>query len=612
MRKVVCLVALLVLGAMVAMCQTHDMSAMLPSTTIDGSQTPDQIPDALAFRLWLIAHTQADVNDNRHTIKLLGADANILETALNTFRTKHRKFSAERIADTVSRETYWSNTDSLAQELLISVQSKLSAHGLTTLGKFLQKYKGGISLSPYDHGLGAIAERNIAERNMVAGVPQINNMISNYSMSYENELDFPYLSYAATFTGGGRALPASHWTTTAGRFIVTISAVNGFNDGLNMALDKEKSWDAAQCSQTTIYSITPGTISLAGVGVRMGTDASGKAQGYIALFSPTRAAVYIVIGGVQYLENTSVPWTLHNGDVISMCAMGSDIYTMVNSTNIGLDVNSNTFTSGSPGISAYNMTGYPPIQMGPGIQFDSGWAYYHNATLSGDTICQGSCPGNAQHTANVTVKLGSAGGTVYGNTVPAQNPTGVQNIQTFDLCDECTPPVIVLDGQVLCSVVGLFFENPGSGGGGNGTQIAEEWAVTTVQNVGVNPILTNIFDIIPKCTSQSSPPDFDPDVYYLWPYNVNNPLPPDYLYIKGKTFCVGYKTSGGAVKWDCGAAVALSPLVGIGKLIKGLSVDQYVQNAKLPPAGHGDGLYPTCTNFFNNQVGWWPNDSPPN
>jgi hypothetical protein len=176
----------------------------------------------------------------------------------------------------------------------------------------------------------------------------------------------------------------------------------------------------------------------------------------------------------------------------------------------------------------------------------------------------------------------------------------VQNVQSFDLQGP-ENPTLTLDGMVLCTAVGDIFDAPGDGSGFN---IDEEWAVTTAQTMQQED---NYFIMEPKCSNNSSPADYEPTVYYLWPYQPTNPPPEWYLYLKGKTFCVAKKDAYGR-HWICGPSLAFPGFTTFGKLIKGLDGEQFQANANK----YGDGVYPHCTNQLAGYEGVWENAGPPN
>lgn len=205
MRKIIIAVTLALI------CGAGAWGQNVPSFVIDGSQSPAQIPDVVAFRLWLEGNANA-VNGPIRSIRrihLPSPDAALLIAAMTQYSTQNNSLTSVRNTGQTTRPAYWSGVYSLVGSLLTNLQTNMSPIGFSLFEEYLQNQRQGMRVSPIDYGLGAVAARNAKEMTMVASMghamPQADGMTPNYSMYYDKVLSLGYYHNADNFDRGNGA-----------------------------------------------------------------------------------------------------------------------------------------------------------------------------------------------------------------------------------------------------------------------------------------------------------------------------------------------------------------------------------------------------------------------
>jgi hypothetical protein len=572
--------------------------------------TSSAVPRELILRTVFLEHGVPS-----SAIGLLPNDQTVLDSVRTAYQAQKKIYDAQAAAaiaaNKYSDDVYWGQSNAAVIAAMAKFKGQLSSAGLIAFEAWLDAHRGDVLVSPVDYGLGTLGAQNreLAKKNLNASmgghVRLIDNMTPNYSLVTTRDPEGGQIEYDFNNYSGGSSLD-SNWHLAFGT-AMWISNSTLYYGGTGYALEYYNDGSGAltggcQFKQITVIDNTTGNY-----GGLMFTQ-NRTNNGYLANFnSNTLWLQKITNGAGTVLGTTAYSW--QSGDVVSLCALyngSSSIVKMAvtrgqTQTKIKA-TDSSPYTSLYPGIWGYDSGS------GTGWGFGdwNGPTKLNNTvytTLSGNTICSGSCP-SATHTPNVQNQdaNGHYGGTVYGQGVPPATNINLQNNVVYpeDLFgNPPAPDQIDLGGVVMCSVIGRFFT---VGGAGSPPSTIDEDAITFSTNTWVpflaGPKLVQIgFELNPKCSTSSSPPDFDFNAIVNTKATVVAPkLPDEWAYYKGKTWCYRSATAPAGTTWNCGFKTVMG---GVTPGAWGLTVIGYDpvdgQAEYAPPNGDSSGYF--CTNY---------------
>lgn len=129
------------------LCQTHPGSPNLPPGTIDGSKTPELVPDRVAFRLVLLSLLVPARADEKHFKKqqvifermgLSNADRSTFLEVLTVFESGYSAAMASKAATGIKPDPQiWS----VVQSARDTLQSRLTTEGNTKFIQFVTNAK---------------------------------------------------------------------------------------------------------------------------------------------------------------------------------------------------------------------------------------------------------------------------------------------------------------------------------------------------------------------------------------------------------------------------------------------------------------------------------------
>jgi hypothetical protein len=504
MKKVVCLVALLVLGAMVVNAQEMAMP-MIPGNMVNGTTDAASIPHVTAFRIWLDADLPISL---WHSIKLTSVDdARILMDAAKTYHAQYAKLEAAHNAKTNELTSFvWPNAElyALVAKLWTDVQNNMSATGLNQFTTYLDAEKGKMQVSFYDASIDT-AGRHLAETRMVAsaaGLPQGQQMVPNYSL-YTNRTPEIGASQYQFLPGGlpNGNLPAP-WSPILGTMGISngnIVVTNSGSGGTALAFYNQAPHNSDEQTTAILGSLPSGPGSIGIYNRLYGSPLTF----YGAVWYNDGHGNYAVVLQ-KFLNNTFIDvqfyyYAMKTGDALQLTTSLGQLQVYLNGVAI-MSVSDSSITA----------AGYMGIG---GTAGNGSMTLYSNVQMSGNTICP--CPNGALHTGHVNNKLdiGSQGGTAYSAAVPPQNSLGAQAIYNFDLPGFDTglfgPGVLTLDGGVLCSIVGIIWQTDLLGDPPIATgEMIINTAITMSRSVGYVP--PDIYTLKNFCSPKTTPPDATP------------------------------------------------------------------------------------------------------
>jgi hypothetical protein len=582
MKNVLQVLALLVMGATSALAQTS--MPMMGGQMIEGRSTPEQIPDIVAFRVWLTGNppNQGPITIYQVGLHLPIADATVLANAVSTYQaspvTKHGAM------------VDWPTHYGLAQKLWGTLLSQLSPAGLAKFLAYLQDERKGMNISPFDYGLGQVATHNLKEASMVAGMPQQHGMIFNYSSSFSQTLG-PTANNLDSFHRANGP-PGSPWVVETGAFQIqsdvlvpsTLPAIMYYNSG----------GSCTTCDAEITISGNLGTnnSNTTGPAIRMSTSAQTFYVASAAAGRSTGDGIYLykyINGTPTQLGSFSV--TVNVGDTVAIVGIGSDLQAIYNGVAV-IDVTDTSITSGYTGIASQSGTA-PYISA---FLSGNGYTLYQNATVSGSTTCNipSGCSiyNGVTHQGQSANSISTLGNTYNASPVPYQNYINTQNPQwfpydpTFTWWDDVTGNYWV---EIICSLEGAFWTvGFDQGGGGGGIAMNIRRRITLSQNTA-KTFLTTGWVLAPQCSTSSSPPDFNMDTIYA----IDGSQVPYSSYYKGNTVCTRSANATAGTPWIC------SPTPLYLSLTTGQAVTEIFNN------GDGHGYF--CSNYDKGISGLpWP------
>ena len=528
---------------------------------IDGAVSPEQIPDQVIFRIWAAHNTRNGKVTDLDSYGLSPAGVTTLTAILKEFRAAHDSFVANQ--DDRDDQVFWRPL--LAQTAAsFNRLGELSPKDLATFKAHLQVRKSGLKLSDIDYGLDqAVRERNLESRSMVASghfhpgmMPQSQGgMTANYN------------SYSQWTASGGEQIDvfgklgalSSNWVNHIGAFSVDAngyvyqSAGGGFAAQEAWAYYKSSSTFADSCTSTRAATIDANHISVSPA-VRISPTAE---TGYYANFYQNLVILGDAVNGTYQTIQTAA-YTSAAGDVLTLCAIGSNISVSVNGHNYISVANTAITAPGYDGMwSNFNVTG-----RGKAWRGHTSIAYHLSGEVSGNTSCSGGvCPIGAFHYGTVTL-----------NGVPVQGPRVLPN-NYLDATNDTTiydffgDNQVGLDIRVNCTIIGLFYHGVIWPGGPPFFGRPEaEIAQTTAANIGPVTGEPGNWYVANHC--YPSPPDMDVDYGKQKGEPVADPAWDD----EGE--CNRVQVFGVYTAWGC-------PIPGVPAIVFALPVYTYVTTPAL-------------------------------
>jgi hypothetical protein len=545
MKKVVCLIALLFVGATVVNAQEMAMP-MIPGNMVNGTTDSASIPNVTAFRIWLDANLPINLWPS---IKLTSVDdGRILMDAAKTYHAQYAKLEAAHNAKTTELTSFvWPNADlyALVAGLWTNVQNNMSATGLNQFTNYLQAEKGKMQVSFYDASIDT-AGRHLAETRMVAsaaGLPQGQQMVPNYSLYTSRTPEIGASQYQ--FLPGD--LPNENLPSPWG----IVSGTLGISNGKIVVMNPGSTGTAI-----AYYNLPPRNSDEQVVAILGALPSTGQSIGIYAMLNASPLnfyrAVWYNYDGTSYAvvlqkSNNGVLTTfgyywypMQSGDSMQLTTSLGQAQVYVNGVSVLAAQDASITFAGAMGIGGTANSGSVTYWTEA-----SGYALYSNVQMSGNTICP--CPGGALHTGHVNNKLdiGSQGGTAYSATVPPQNSMSAQAIYNFDLPGFDTglfgPGILTLDGGVLCSLVGLIWQTDLLGNPPIATgEMIINTAITMSRSVGYVP--PDVYTLTNFCSPKTTPPDATP----IWTDQAFfNP------FWKSSNECERSKKAAAGSKWTC-------------------------------------------------------------
>jgi hypothetical protein len=592
MRTLLSAVLLLSLAVVVAADPHHQTGTM-----INGSTNPEQIPDTVILRLWLDMHTHNGQIKSFSDARLTSVDTTALTSIMKSYRSqldalRNPYNEAVESGGSYDRTAYWDARISLINTTWAAIQTNLSSVGFAQFKTYLESKKAGAQVSPNDPGLGAEAKRNLDETKMVASmagmVPQADTMTPNYSALVEVVTISNSMSDNFERANGGLG---SNWTTLSGAFSIASDNVNvssGGSGGTAWAYyNVSGSSSTDQCSSMLLGNL-PSEYQALGVAIRINTSQPfPSGTFYTAAFynAGTWSGINVqkvVNGGVTELGSHG--YSMATNDLLTFCGRGTSLTVIVNNTQ-AMNISDSSITSGAPGIlgTAGSATG---------ITWSSG--NYGGAQVigevEGDTICSEGCP-NATHTPSITNKDSNGnGGTSTGDGVPPADQIEFEYGVNYPQTDVDGNSDITVSGNVVCSVLGLFFLD---------TLLPEvpihaqfEDAFTYLKNESAQNA-SQPWTVTNYCSEASTPPDNDPpnSKFYV-------PSAAWYPEFASVAFCERLIMGSLTIGWVCERDWTTNPPATGGGFYPGIYW-------LVEPLGTLETPAPDCTNW---NAGKWPPD----
>jgi hypothetical protein len=439
--------------------------SILPAGTIHGDQTPEQIPDIVAFRLWLTRFDMTKPLDTQMpNIGLSGSDAAILQQAVQSHLLQHSSIindhnGATQASNTADVSRFWDSTYNLTRNTLTGLQVRLSNVGLAQFMRYLEREKGGMVVGPYDMGLGEVAKRNLRMSNPYAGSPQImfgTQTTANYSAYFSQAMVYPAITNTTGFTN-----TAGNWTTLAGSFSFTNGIAHVVTNGTGADFEAYAHWHYPTTADQRV-SVKLATLPQSGKdsGITVRAAASGETF-FDAKFYSYNGQGYILIDQMVNGTDTfqqAYAYTQAVNDTLEIDIVGPYYNVLINGSLINT-FSASAITRGVPGITG--VVGGGDLK---NFTMKSGYGIGVNAHVTGTTSCNGaSCPPTSiTHTGYATITAGTQGGSTHGNSVPYNGYLSGSNyvvlIAPIDPTTNATTSVDI-EVHVQCSSIGTFWSS---------------------------------------------------------------------------------------------------------------------------------------------------------
>lgn len=566
----------------------------LDPTAIEGSATPEQIPDAVIFRIWSLHNTR---NGKIQDLEGYGLTPEALSEITNTMKSFRASFDAienMQPGNAGDDSKFWTPVIKLTNTTFETLQTHLSDKDLKLFLAHLQTRKSGLRLSNIDYGLSSqVRDHNLRERSMVASAhpmaPNGDGMTANYSSYTQwNASGGEQIDTFGTTEEG--SLNSSNWVSTFGSFQVNTAGyvyqVTGGGTGGIWAWAYRKS---AASFANGCASTRAGTLDSNNSFVMPAIRISPTTQtGYYAYFHGNTVMLGDAVNGT-YTNLTSASYTGHVGDVLTICANGSTIKVVVNGKAYISVTNSSIQGAGYSGMISNTTIG------GQGLAWKGHTALgiQLSANISGTTTCSGGeCPIGAFHYGTLSLSSSAGGTSTQGSRVLPQNYLydSIEYTYYDDGGDPTGETGVTIQGQVTCTIIGTFWQFiPPSA-------FLDFWeseiAQTTAANLAPVPGKPGTYYVANHCNAASSPPDLNVDDAWQQGEPANDPAWDDMME------CNRVKFFGTYTAWGC-------PIPGVPAVTVALPVYSYVTLPDLQP----------CTVWTKGQInppGWPLVGTPPN
>jgi hypothetical protein len=435
--------------------------ANLPAGTVIGSASPEQIPDIVAFRLWLTGFdiTKPISTQIQPYIGLSVSDTDILQQTVQTYLLSHASiindYNASATTNTADVSQFWASTYNLARNTLAGLQINLSPVGVTQFTAFLQGEKHNMTVGPYDQGLGEVAKRNLAERNMVAGQIMFGTQTTaNYSSYSSASPVFPALDNITGFTN-----PTGNWTTLAGSFSFTNGVAHVVSNGTGADNEAYAHWHYPTTGDQLV-SVQLATLPQSGKdsGITVRSASTGETF-FDAKFYSYNGQGYILIDQMNSGTDTfqqAYAYTQAVNDTLEIDIVGNYYTVLINGAYINT-FSASSIHSGVPGITG--IVGGGDLK---NLEIRSGYGLGVSVSVTGTTTCTGAAcpPTSVKHTGSVTIKGGTQGGTYTGNSVAYNAYLSASGYVVFVApipVGNSTFGPIDIEAHIQCSAIGSFW-----------------------------------------------------------------------------------------------------------------------------------------------------------
>jgi hypothetical protein len=508
------------------------------SKLINGREHPEQITDAVIFRMWA-----GDFVRDYRPAHMSNVDEQVLFDVLTRYHA-HLKalLNAQRGDEDIEGTIY-----QLVGNALRELQIRMSPIGMLNFHSFLEEQKDGARVSIYDVGLGASAQLARKELNMVAsaggqGPP---GMTSNYSgfatFSYTNGIAAENFMGETALTSNWVAVPGPGGVTHGWIWYKGNLVANGYESKMYYATGMTDYTNG--CAFINLGPSNTRGSAMAAIRVRPSGDA------YWSQFFPSDnyndGYVYIgrTLAGSESFIATGAPYiSAKTGDKLGVCAWSDGtVQAYYNGVKVASLNDHNAVPSGYPGVFAHmgTVNKKTGVNTSPQIVSWTGTSQIHfniSAQITGNTICTGTTCNGVIHTPHVQNQSTHYGGTVYGAGVTPQTSVGITNNVAYPQDESAgNPGDIIIDVGISCTAVGNFFNQLVGGGGvpppGTYQGFENEIAFTELQTTGAGT--PGIWNANEFCTPPTVPPDHNPLFVY-------DDLPVPEPWYEGTGDCVRY------------------------------------------------------------------------
>ena len=529
---------------------------LFPVGQIDGSD-PDQaatIPMDIAFRMWLIpnqspqalARLQVDLGLN-------DADTEVLTAAIQSYATQYASLKGTHnqlaIADQkallanstaathANKDGFYGSMYALVDNTYTGLSASMSAQGFASLDNKLAALKTTMKVSPFDYGLGAIAKRNLAEADMYANLPVLQNsptgtLKSGQKLSYttatNQNVEFPLTGHGIPYNAigtNGSGLPAPWETVSGGAWeiennaLVTISSGSVATPFFNSPSGIPICGGLDQTSTVTVGTV--GTYGSAGVGAVVRATST---QWYVAWFYNNNGSPEVVLqaatsAGVTTLA--SAPYAFQAGDQINLTVIGSRLsvtVTPANPTGYAVFTMDPVTDTSIPGIPKHSCPGieanYAPAGQAVTISsmtVGSGYTVINEPIISGDA--SGFAAGSLQHAALLNEWINSSDALLGGGTVQYGNQpfnTYLDSYDSVSLSIQETSgsefPVLEDTQAQIWINADLYFDT------GTTSAVPTFFLAQTYYFISSQTTIGGVTTIglVTNCTPATTPPDYKP------------------------------------------------------------------------------------------------------
>jgi len=461
--------ALLLLFLPIAKSQETHVMSNATTPFIDGKLNPEQIPLKVILRFWLNSVTYDDVIRDFPETSLSDSDRAVVKIILKKYKAARTKLLQNEANGTITFDQLQAGEYKLVNDVVAGASANLSVSAYNTFLDFLENQKAGLSLSPYDAGLGDTAARNLMEARMNASMamPQSGGtMISNYSTFITQSitsLGSAQDNFNDRYPTGIGVPMGSNWTPIYGTFTVNTNTLTakaatvGGPGQVTSAIYSSTVNGAFSKNQTARISVStvPTMGGAVGIGLRMTASTQSYYVGEYNSGSPSFRILKYSGGTASVLASVNTT-AIAVSDILTFSVKGSALTLSLNNVT-KLTASDSTITTGAPGLAFIRGThgSYGEIRHFDAQGDVNGLVY---VSMSGNTNCGGTCP-VATHTPKITWNDSHSNGVFTGGSyAPASNinlQAGINLVAAnFDVGGD---DPIDTEEEVDCSLIGPIY-----------------------------------------------------------------------------------------------------------------------------------------------------------